>query len=183
MRITRRNPGKGVFGLKRLIILRHATPAASGHDGTDHTRPLTMLGQREAHIQGRFLREAGIIPQQVEASSATRARETAEIIAEDLGLSDRLFISDSLYNAPGEVLLNRLQALPPKINTVLLVAHMPGVAELLNLLTVDSGEMAVAFQPGTLVSITIPAHTPWAELVYGSGTMEWCLPPLLLDRG
>ena len=172
--------------MKRLLIMRHATPAEAGHDGTDHTRPLNELGHREAYIQGSFLREAGVIPHLVLSSSAYRARETSEVIVDALDLGRApdyggvLTVRDDLYNAPGTMLLSILQLTPDPVDTLLVVAHMPGVAELLSHLTVDSGEMATAFQPGTLVAVSMPDAPNWAEVGYGSGMMEWCIPPLLL---
>ena len=168
--------------------MRHATPSEVGHDGTDHTRPLNELGHREAFIQARFLREAGFIPELILASSAFRAKETGEIIAEAMetteapNFGDLLEVNNSLYNAPGNLLLTTLQLIPNSVETLLLVAHMPGIAELLSHLTVENGEMTMAFQPATLVAVKMEDAPSWTEVGYGSGSLEWCLPPLLLHH-
>ena len=164
--------------MKNLLILRHASPAAQGTDGTDFTRPLTAHGEQEARMQGGFLREAGITLDVIATSTAVRARTTAELLAAALGQAPALTPDETLYNAPGEVLLDYVQRLPERVQTVLLVAHMPGVAELLGLLASDPAELTVAFSPCTLVGVSLEKAARWAEVKPGCGVVEWLLPPL-----
>ena len=164
--------------VKNLLILRHASPEAKGTDGTDFTRPLTPVGEQEARLQGAFLREAGIVPDLVASSTAHRAITTARLLLESMGRGPAVTPEESLYNAPGEALLDYVQRLPEKAGVVLLVAHMPGVAELLGLLASDAAEITVPFGPCTLVGISLEGPARWAEVVPGSGTVEWLLPPL-----
>jgi phosphohistidine phosphatase len=164
--------------LKNLLILRHASPAPPGPDGNDFTRALTPQGEREASLQGAFLREADIVPQIIAASSALRAVTTAELLVAALGGSPAVTREEVLYNAPGEVLLDYVQRLPDRAATVLLVAHMPGVAELLGILASDPADMAVNFSPATLVGVSLETPARWAEVVPGCGVVEWLLPPI-----
>lgn len=64
------------------------------------------------------------------------------------------------------------------METVLLVAHMPGVAELLLLLTPEFAEMTVALNPANLVGITFPEQNRWEEVVIVAGMLRWLLLPL-----
>ncbi len=164
--------------MKNLLLLRHASPQAKGTDGTDFTRPLTALGEQEARLQGAFLREAGIVPDLVASSTAQRALTTARLLLESMGTGPPVTADESLYNAPGEVLLDYVQRLPERAAVVLLVAHMPGVAELLGLLASDPADISVPFGPCTLVGISLESAARWAEVVPGSGVVEWLLPPL-----
>lgn len=164
--------------MKNLLIMRHGSPAPKGPDGTDFTRPLTPQGEREARMQGSFLRESEIVPDLIACSTAVRARMTAEQIVGAMRRPPPLTLEESLYNAPGEVLLDYVQRLPEKHNTVLLVAHMPGVAELLGLLASDPADMAVQFSPCTMVGVSLARHTHWREIVPGCAGVEWVLPPL-----
>lgn len=165
--------------MKNLLILRHASAAAREADGTDFERLLTPRGEQEARAQGGFLREAGIIPHCVAASSAVRAATTAELLVGELGYHLSVSREETLYNAPGELLLDHVQRLPDHVGTALLVAHMPGVAELLWLLVNDRDDLRVNFSPCTLVTVSLESVSRWSEVVPGCGVMEWVLPPLL----
>jgi phosphohistidine phosphatase len=164
--------------LKNLLILRHGSPAPKGEDGADFTRPLLPKGEQEARAQGGFLREAGIVPDLVATSTAVRAVTTAELLVGCLHRTPPVRREEALYNAPGEVLLDFVQRLPETAGTVLLVAHMPGVAELLALLGSDPADMAVNFSPCTLVGVSLGSVARWSETVPGCGVVEWLLPPL-----
>ena len=129
-------------------------------------------------MQGSFLRQAEILPDLIATSAAVRAAATAALLVESLGRGPAPLREEALYNAPGEVLLDYVQRLPERAAVVLLVAHMPGVAELLGLLASDPADMAVPFGPCTLVGISLEAPARWAEVVPGSGVVEWLLPPL-----
>lgn len=166
--------------VKTLLILRHATAASQGADGQDITRPLTSLGVREATIQGLFLKEAGILPGHIFSSSAGRARQTTETLAEALGASLEPRFHDELYNAPGMEILEHVQQIPDENDTALLVAHFPGVAELLDILTTDFHEVAVAYSPATMAGISFKDLTRWADIEPGMGVLEWFLPPFLM---
>jgi phosphohistidine phosphatase len=164
--------------VKNLILMRHGSPAPQAAGGTDFDRPLTPQGEREARMQGSFLREAGIKLDVIATSTAVRARTTAEQLAAALVRAPALTPEESLYNAPGEVLLDYMQRLPERASTVLLIAHMPGVAELLALLGSDPQDMAVNFSPCTLVGVSLERTLHWREAAPGCGVVEWLLPPL-----
>ena len=161
------------------MILRHASPEKSSPDGTDATRPLTPAGEEEAMMQGNFLKESGLIPDYIAASTAVRALRTAEVLALSIGHAPEIFAKQALYNAPGDALLAFVQALPESVSTPLVVAHMPGVAELLLLLTPEFAEMGMDVRPCTLASVTLEPSATWKAVTPGSGALEWLLPPLL----
>lgn len=165
--------------MKNLIILRHASPAAQGTDGTDFTRPLTPEGENEASLQGGFLREAGIQPDVVAASTALRAMTTAERLVAAIGAPVPLVPVPELYNAPGEALLDYVHTLPDDADTALVVAHMPGVAELVFMLATNPQDMTVAFCAAMLVGISLDSAERWSDAGPGSGVLEWLLPPLV----
>ena len=61
--------------LRRLIVMRHAT-AVSSFGGSDHERPLTERGTREALLMPQRLTARGFTPQWALVSDATRTTET-----------------------------------------------------------------------------------------------------------
>ena len=168
--------------MKNLLILRHAAPESTGPDGTDFSRRLTDEGERQAEIQGKFLKEADIIPDLIVTSPAVRAVSTAELVLDAMGRGPEVIREESLYNAPGDELLDYIVAMPDSAETALLVAHMPGVAELLNMLTIEFGEMGVVFNPFKLAVVLLQELTSWADMAPGAGELQWLLPPLLLKE-
>jgi len=66
-----------------LLLIRHATAHAHGLGGGDFARTLIPKGQEQAHRVGRFLKTHNLIPDLVLSSPVLRAKETAEILAEE----------------------------------------------------------------------------------------------------
>ncbi|MFM7624916.1 MAG: SixA phosphatase family protein, partial [Gammaproteobacteria bacterium] len=93
---------------RRLTLLRHgeaapaAATAADGGDqaGGDFGRRLTRRGEREAWESATLIASASPTPSYVLASEAPRARQTASIALDALGLPMRAFtVEPALYLA------------------------------------------------------------------------------------
>ena len=106
----------------RCTYVRHAE---SSPDPNDHTRPLTPFGAKAARALGDRVRSIFGTPDLIISSDAKRARSTAELL--DLG---RVLIKPELYLASADFLTRFTQSLP-QVEHVLVVAHNPGLAELL----------------------------------------------------
>lgn len=115
----------------QVIILRHAHAEWPSYSGADFDRPLTARGLAEARSSARAINDAGHRPAFILVSPACRTRQTAEIVAEEfqLGPEDVHYV-DSLYNASSRTLAAELRAVAVNGATVLLVAHNPGVSDL-----------------------------------------------------
>ena len=111
---------------------------------------------------GMHVRAMGI--DLVLASSATRARQTAEA----LGLGAAVLVSDDIYNAGAPQILQQVLEVPERYNGLLVVGHAPGIPALAHLLADASSEatarslIAYRYPPATLASLTV--HTAWAKL-------------------
>ena len=123
-------------------VLRHAKAAAHGPD--DHARPLTGRGRRQAHEVGRYLLEAAFddveTPVTVLCSSATRARQTAELAVEGLGGDVELVVEPALYGADADDVVDVLRTVDDGASSVLVVGHNPTLHELAVLLIDDDRE-------------------------------------------
>jgi phosphohistidine phosphatase len=121
---------------RQLLLLRHAeaaavppgSPAAPG--SRDFDRPLTPRGHSQAQRAARLLQQAGLQPDLIMASPAVRARDTAAIVAAQLGYPREVDQQPALYQAGAPALLSALQRCEAGAQTVLLVAHNPGLSEL-----------------------------------------------------
>jgi len=114
--------------MKRLILLRHAKAERSAPSGRDFDRPLSPRGLDDAARAGRLLAAAGLIPDVVLVSAATRTVQTWEQASPALP-DAKVQIRQDLYNASSE----RLQAAADAehdAQTVMVIAHNPGVGAL-----------------------------------------------------
>ena len=117
-----------------LILLRHAKSDWSGGE-PDPDRPLARRGRRQAAESGRWL--AGNVADIALAvvSPTVRTRDTWAIVAAELGDPPQVQVDDRVYAASGEELLEVVHGLADDVGTAVLVGHIPGVEEVLELLT------------------------------------------------
>jgi phosphohistidine phosphatase len=148
--------------MKTLYVLRHGQAVPEGEAGSDHERALTLRGRAEVQRSARYLSERGQPPSLVLASSATRARETAELCVAALPGPPRLVTSDGLYLAEPPSYLAALASRAEPHAAVLVVGHNPGLEALIYVLTDRSEHLATA----SLVEIAL-SLAAWTEL---SGT-------------
>jgi phosphohistidine phosphatase len=119
--------------VKRLILVRHAKSSWKDERSRDVDRPLAGRGKRDAPRMGKRLKERHAAPELILASHARRARETAEILAHELGYdADRLEVDENLYLASPNRILDVVTQLDDELASVLIVGHNPGLTELVN---------------------------------------------------
>jgi len=163
--------------MKSLIILRHADAEGKAPGGTDFDRVLSSLGQTQARNQGMVLRQTGIAPERVVASSAHRTMQTAQLLVEGAGLKIEVEPEETLYNAPGAALLEFVRGVTVDCHTMLMVAHLPGVAELVSLLTTEHEDLVQIYSPGTMSAVQVDGPS-WSDFDYGTGSLILFLPPI-----
>jgi len=159
--------------MKSLLILRHAEAAPGG---VDLDRKLTRKGQAQARTLGTWLRERAINPDRIVSSAAVRARETADAVAAAAGWTTQVSRSKVLYNADCDDLLAYAKDQPLDVTTLLLVAHAPGVADLLKLLTTEQVDLTLVYDAGTLAEVVLDVED-WSKIEPGSGALRLLLPP------
>lgn len=116
---------------RQVILVRHAHADWPDYHGCDFDRPLTPRGEADATATARAIRAAGLKPAILLASPALRTRQTAAIIAAELGLPDTAIqLVDSLYNGSADTLEAELRRATATNEPVMLVAHNPGISEL-----------------------------------------------------
>ncbi len=112
----------------KLILMRHGhAQEPTSMNQSDHDRPLTSRGKKEATVTAQWLRTKGIIPTMVVASSAVRVQETlGEVLKEfpDLQVSTK----SDLYMASPKIYRAHLGKLGQ--GDVLMIGHNPGISAL-----------------------------------------------------
>ena len=141
---------------RELFILRHAKSDWGVDFFADSERHLSSRGQQDAPRMGRFMRENNLLPEQVNCSTATRARETLEGVNTELGLdSNHIQYVSGLYLASLSTLLSNLSNLDSSITSLMLVGHNPGLDELVSYL---SKTMPPLTDNGKLMTTCCLAH-------------------------
>ena len=118
---------------RTLLIMRHAKSSWADRQQTDHERPLNKRGLRDAPQMGQFLVQHKITIDRLVASTAARAKTTAQIVAaaNDNALVDQLVLNEDFYLAPPRVYLEHLRGIDDSsIQTVMVVGHNPGLENL-----------------------------------------------------
>lgn len=106
---------------KTLILMRHAKSSWDNPDLSDHDRKLNKRGKRSAEALGKWLRQKGWLPDQVQCSSAVRTRETLSA----LDLDCQTEFTGDLYRVTANQMLRVLSR--AKGDTVLMLGHNPAI--------------------------------------------------------
>jgi phosphohistidine phosphatase len=115
--------------MRRLILLRHAS-AEEARD--DALRELTMHGRTEAARAGERIAALGAewAPTRALCSTALRAIATLELARPALGALREVELSAHLYLASAGDLLGAVNRAPDADACLLVVAHQPGLGDL-----------------------------------------------------
>ena len=113
---------------RTLVLFRHAKSAWP--DVPDHERPLAGRGIRAAPVMGRWLRDAGLVPDLVLCSTARRARETWQFAQTGLAATPPVSFEDRIYGEDSRGLLALIREVPPVTGTLLLIGHNPAIEDL-----------------------------------------------------
>ena len=122
--------GRNAYRERTLFVVRHATAERRSGGQADRDRALTASGRIDAERLGEMLARRELVPDIILTSPATRARETAEILALACGFPGAVTAVESLYQASPRDLLAALVAHAGASRRALLVGHDPSVSEL-----------------------------------------------------
>lgn len=164
--------------MKTLLVLRHAKAAGSSPSGEDRDRPLTERGERDAKAMGKCLRKLDVIPDAVISSTATRARQTAEIVAEHCKFKGRIECRDDLYLPTTATLIAAIRG-NTDADCLLVVGHNPGLEDLVNQLVAGSAG-GVHLCTAALARIDFDGDD-WSSVGETSGSLVWLLDPEVVD--
>lgn len=165
--------------MKTLIICRHAK--ADYPEGVvDFERPLKERGLKDAEKMGILLASHDFMPDLVVSSPATRALQTAHIVAGQLGYAGEIRLESSIYEEGAGNLLQLIQRLPDNCRQVMLFGHNPTLSDavrvLLNML--NPYDMPTS----AMVCIENPFGS-WDFSLPNSGRLRWVLVPRMQRKG
>ena len=144
--------------------MRHAKQ--SGIAARDHDRPLLDEGREDAHRVGLHLAEVGPVPALVLSSTALRCRQTWEAVEIGLARSIEVEYLPELYNASSQELSRTIAGADDACETLLLLAHNPGISmlglELGASNPADLDALRSGFAPATQACFEIEG--PWSSI-------------------
>jgi phosphohistidine phosphatase len=190
--------------MRHLMLLRHAKTERDSPSGNDRDRRLNARGREDAPTLGRYIAANRIVPQCALVSPATRARETWELLKDELPKQPRHEIVEQLYGADTAELLHVVrvaQQLAGGANAdrLMIVGHNPGLHEFAVALTwtgeakstevvstkaatkLDASHRALAGNlPTSGLAMISFAIDDWADVSFGRGRLERLVSPALL---
>lgn len=130
--------------MKRLILLRHAKSDWSDPLQSDQDRQLNKRGRETAAKLGLYFSTNRIQPDIALCSTAARTRETLTRIENTSRTPVTTTFTNALYGAAFNDILSLIHAQKAHHNTILIVAHNPGVQDTALKLTSNSESVLYA---------------------------------------
>jgi len=167
--------------MRRLMLLRHAKSDWSLSGRADHERELAPRGRAAAPLIGRYMAEHGMQPDHAIVSTATRTRETWQLVADMLPRKPSVEFEDRIYEASPRHILTAIADAPAAARSLLVVGHNPGLQDTANLLVETGnkrmlGKLAEKFPTGALAVIDLDI-ADWADIRPGCGRLESFITP------
>jgi phosphohistidine phosphatase len=169
--------------MRRLMLLRHAKSDWT-RGARDHERTLAPRGREAAPRIGAYMVHHGLIPDLVLCSTATRARETWDLVAKAFAAKLPVVHEERIYEAASNALLDVAKEAKNEVHALLLVGHNPGLHEFAQRLIASGDTDARArltekFPTGALAVIDF-AVDDWRKLHPRSGRLDRLVVPRTL---
>jgi phosphohistidine phosphatase SixA len=156
-----------------LYLLRHADAGdPEAWDGDDDDRPLSAKGEAQCERLATFLHGVRFGADALLSSPKVRARRSAEIVADGIGVTVR--VDDRLAGGFASSAVDQMLADAGSPARVVLVGHDPDFSDLLATL---SGAPELTMKKAAFARIDVRG-----PVAGGRGTLRWLIPPDLLDR-
>jgi phosphohistidine phosphatase len=168
-----------VYKISRSLILWRHAHAGIGSD--DYNRKLDERGKNEAKIMAKFLLK-NKNPDLILCSTASRAIETLNALLEVDQLVSPVF-DKNLYLAEPRIIINSIIKAADNQNTILLIAHNPGIHELSKSLTKNNKKKSLqdGFPTASMAFISMESED-WCNLGNNQLRLEKLIRPKDLNN-
>jgi phosphohistidine phosphatase len=171
--------------MRRLLLLRHAKSERSQPGSRDQDRVLADRGRADAPKLGAYMVRHALKPDLVVVSTAARTRETWALVAAAFDQSPVVNFEDRLYEASAEAILQVIKETDPKIGTLLVVGHNPGLQELAAMLVaagdVEARQRLKENFPTAALAVINFALGDWSRVHLHAGRLEHLVTPRSLE--
>lgn len=128
---------------------------------------------------GRFLADAGTVPDLILSSTAVRALTTVEIAAESGGWGCEIVTNPDLYASAPERVLEVIGEIDGNVDRLLIAGHEPTWSTLIGWLI---GGGRVRMPPAAVACLDLP-HGDWIDLAPATCVLRWFVTPEMLHAG
>ena len=152
-----------------LYIMQHGPYLPKDQDPDEGLSP---EGKQVIQASGRALKKMGVTLDAILASPKKRSKETAAIIAEEVGFPYKGIIETEMVKAmtPAHETVTTLSKLSD-CEKILIAGHLPSVAEVASFLLTEGSKATIAFEQGGCCRIDVET------LPTRSGLLKWYLTP------
>jgi phosphohistidine phosphatase len=152
-----------------IYLMQHGEAYAKDKDPE---RSLTPQGEEQIHFSAIALKKMDVKFDLVISSPKKRARQTAEIVAAEMGYpQDGIEVTETLEpTVPAKDALSYLATHGDK-HRIFIVGHLPSLGEIASALVCDRSRVSFRFEMGGVVRIEVE------ELKAHNGDLCWFLTP------
>jgi phosphohistidine phosphatase len=162
--------------MKTLLLLRHAKSSWDHPALTDFERPLKKRGRKDIKLIAKVINENDLYPNLILSSSAKRTVETVEVLVDSLQYENEIIYSDALYMGEPDDFIAVLSDLDNDIESVMIVAHNPGLETYLQII---GGEIEA--MPTAALAYTVLNLEDWRDISFDTvGKMNGYWTPKML---
>ena len=159
-----------------LYLIRHGLAADRGADYPDDSkRPLTSAGITSMRKEARALAALDVTFEVIISSPLVRARQTADLIAQELPAKPPVVLTDSLSPAGSHTSFFQELSRHMRKGSIAIVGHEPNLGELAARMLGAKG--LIEFKKGAVCRIDFEVFPP-----KGLGTLKWLAPPKMLRK-
>ena len=158
--------------MKQILLMRHAKSDWNNSSERDFDRPLNSRGKKAAPFMGKEILKLKLTPDLIIASTAKRAKMTAEAVAEKSNYKGEIVWNQDFYYGFTEEPVLTIKKLSNNINRVMIVGHNPTWEDLLTKLTGKFDIMQTA-----VIAVLNFNLENWADLTWKTCELNMVLRP------
>ena len=166
--------------MKTIVVMRHAKSDWSNRVLADYDRPLNKRGETDAPLIGSVLKQLSLIPDIIISSPALRAKLTAEKTAKTCAYTGEIIFRDSFYFGNSKSVLEAIEELPDRYETVLVIGHNPILEHFISMM-VSNTSLKIKL-PTAAFAVIKTEHDTWKRVKEDSGILTLLLVPRMLKH-
>jgi len=165
----------------RLLLLRHAKSDWGDPVLNDVDRPLNSRGKAAALKMARYVKDEGLLPNQILCSTSQRTRETLAKVLASLPQEAQVHLLSDLYRQSEVDYLNLIRKHGGRAQNLMVIAHNPATEETALTLSGTADPEAAADlkekYPTAALAVIDFDIADWSELQPGTGHLERFVKP------
>ncbi len=166
--------------MRTLTIIRHAKAEPAIPNVDDFGRVLSPRGVKDIKRIAKLLVKLEPPIDLIVSSPATRARQTAEMLAARIDHQRPILWKDEIYGSGARALLTILQELPEDAAHVVLIGHNPGSEILVGGLSSGAPhQLSVRMPTATIANLQLEIFW-WSQVRWGCGQLHMLVKPKIL---